>query len=227
MSDRAAYRALMVSRPDLFRNPEGAGTTILLDDEEIRQAEEHIAEQLRKRGAPAEWAEVGVAFRDQYLFLIRDAVRFSNGSLGTYLRTVDPEQSFPGVVMLPVWQGKVLLIRHFRHASRAWHLEVPRGFGMDADPSVSALRELTEEIGASDVRLVELGHVYQDAAADDTPVAFFYAEVGSFGNPETDETITDILPTDISEFERMIREGELKDGFLLTAYGLAKAKGVL
>jgi ADP-ribose pyrophosphatase len=211
----------------LFRNPEGAAFVILLDEADIRQAEAHVAGQLAKLGAPKEWAEVGVAFRDQYVFLLRDAVRFTDGSLGTYIRTVAPEDSFPGVVMLPVWQRQVLLIRHFRHATRGWHLEVPRGFGSDPDPRVSAQRELTEEIGASDIELTDLGEVYADAGADNSAVALFYAEIGSYGAPELHEGITEILPTPLAEFERMIADGELDDGYLLAAYARAKARKLI
>jgi ADP-ribose pyrophosphatase len=227
VSDLAAYLSLAKDRPELFHNPPGAAFEILLRESDIRQAEERAAERLQKAGASVEWAQVGVAFRDQYVLLLRDAVRFPDGSLGTYIRTVPPEHRFPGVVILPVWRGQVLLIRHFRHATRAWHLEIPRGFGMDADARQSARHELKEEIGATKVNLVDLGEAYTDAGIDSSTVIFFYATVDSYGKPELDEGITDILPTSVTEFERMIGDGELKDGYLLTAYGLAKARKLI
>jgi ADP-ribose pyrophosphatase len=227
VSDLASYFSLVKTRPELFHNPPGVGFEILLQETEIRQAEERVAEELREAGAPPEWAQVGVAFRDQYLLLIRDAVRFADGSLGTYIRTVPPEGSSPGVVVLPVWQDQVLLVRHFRHATRAWHLEIPRGFGMDPDVRVTARRELEEEIGATDIRLTSLGDLYPDAGMDSSTVTFFHASIGSFGKPELHEAITDIMPTPVPELERMIRDGELKDGFLLSAYGLAKARNLM
>jgi ADP-ribose pyrophosphatase len=225
--DRADYLALVRAHPELFRNPEGAAFVILLDEAEIRQAEAHVAGQLAKFGAPKEWAQVGVAFRDQYLLILRDAVRFADGSLGTYIRIVAPESSFQGVVILPVWQNQVLLIRHFRHATRAWHLEVPRGFGSDHDTQVSARRELAEEIGASEIELTGLGETYADTGAISSAVALFYAEVRSYGAPELNEGITAVLPTPLAEFERMIADGELKDGYLLAAYARAKARNLI
>lgn len=227
MADLAAYFSLVKSRPELFHNPPGAGIVILLEESQIHEAEKSVAQKLQAAGAPVEWAEVGVAFQDQYLLLLRDAVRFADGSLGTYIRTVSPAGSFPGVVMLPLWRNQVLLVRHFRHATRTWHLELPRGFGSDPDPRVSARSELTEEIGATGVRLVDLSESYPDAGGDSQPVAFFLANVDSYGKPELREAITDILPTPVAEFERMISHGELKDGYLLTAYGLAKAKNLI
>ena len=227
MSDLAAYFSLVKAHPELFSNPPGAGFEILLEEPDIRRAEEYMAEQLKASGAPVEWAEVGVAFQDQYVTILRDAVRFADGSLGTYIRGVSPEDSFVGVVTLPVWRGQVLLIRHFRHATRNWHLELPRGFGVAADPQESARRELAEEIGATDVQLTKLGESYPNSGLDCSRVAFFYAEVGAFGQPERREGITEILPTPLTEFERMIRDGELHDGFLVTAYGFAKAGGLV
>jgi ADP-ribose pyrophosphatase len=227
MSDRAGYMRLVQSRPELFCNPAGAGFEILLDDAQICHAEKQVAENLRAVGAPAEWAEVGVAFQDQYTLILRDAVRFPDGSLGTYIRMVGPAEPFPGVVILPIWQGKVLLIRHFRHATRSWHLEIPRGFGVDADARVSARRELEEEIEASDIILQSLGQVYADAGASDSAVALFYAEIGSYGRPERHEAITGIEPVDVAELERMIRDGEVNDGYLLSAYAAAKARHLI
>jgi ADP-ribose pyrophosphatase len=227
VSDLAAYFSLVTARPELFSNPPGASFEILLEEPDIRRAEEYMAGKLKAFGAPAEWAEVGVAFRDQYVTIVRDAVRFADGSLGTYIRGVPAEDDFVGVVTLPIWRGQVLLIRHFRHATRNWHLELPRGFGSAADPRESARRELAEEIGAKDVQLTELGEAYPDSGMDCSRVAFFYAEVGTFGQPEVHEGITEILPTPLADFERMVRDGEFHDGFLLTAYGLAKARDVI
>lgn len=227
MADLAAYLSLVQSRPELFDNPPGAGFVILLEETQIQEAEETVAQKLRAVGAPAEWAEVGVAFQDQYLLLLRDAVRFADGSLGTYIRTVPDEESFPGVVILPLWRSQVLLVHHFRHATRAWHLELPRGFGSDPDPRISARRELIEEVGAAEIRLVHLGDSYPDAGSDSSRVAYFLADVDSYGRPEVREGITDIMPTPVAEFQRMISDGELEDGYLLAAYGLARAKNLI
>jgi ADP-ribose pyrophosphatase len=134
----------------------------------------------------------------------------------------------PGVIVLPFYQGQVLLIRHFRHATRTWHIEIPRGFGKKGLSSEeNAQRELGEEIGATISRLVSLGPMYPDAAASTECDALFFAEVASYGKVEEEEAITEILPTSVAEFERMIRENEITDGFTLAAYARAKAKDLL
>jgi ADP-ribose pyrophosphatase len=227
MDDRAAYRTMIEKYPDLFRNPPGAAFEILLDEADIRRAEQRMAELLGKAGAPPEWSRVGIAFRDQYVLILRDAVRYIDGSLGTYIRAVEPSPASPGVVVLPLWQGKVLIIRHFRHATRSWHLEIPRGAGLALDARESAQRELAEEIGASGVRLIELGEIYPDTGLTNSRVVLFCAEVASYNAPEAMEGITEILPTPVAQFEEMIRNGELEDGFLLAAYARAKARELI
>lgn len=226
MSTRADYFAFAEDHPALFTNPPGAGFVILLDKDEIREAEVQTAHRLKTKHLSTELAQVGIVYQDQYRMIIRDAVRFPNGLLGTYVRIV--RDGVAGVIILPVYQEHILLIRHFRHATRTWHLEIPRGFGeKDFSSEENARRELEEEIRATISHLVSLGQVYPDAGALSEYNDFFYAEVGSYGELEANEAIVELLPIPIPEFERMIRENEINDGFTLTAYALAKAKGLL
>ena len=227
MDARQQYLDLVRSRPQLFVNPPSAAFHILLDQSEIEQAEASMADHLRRHAAPAEWATVGVVYRDQYRLLVRDAVRYVDGSLGTYIRELAVDPRFLGVAILPVWQDNVLLIRHFRHATRMWHLEIPRGFGTAEDAEESARRELAEEIGASGAALTSLGEMYPDTGAGDSRVALFYAAVTAFGGPEAFEGIDEILPTPVADFEQMIGRFTLDDGYLLATYGRAKARGLI
>jgi hypothetical protein len=88
-----------------------------------------------------------------------------------------------------------------------------------------SIRQPIEEIGAAEISLVDLGEANPDGSGSSV-VAFFYASAGSYGQPELGEGRTDIVPTPVPDFERMIGGGELKDGFLLMAYGLARAKNL-
>lgn len=226
MSTREEYFAFAETHPNLFVNPPGAGFTILLDEDEIREAEAMMTQWLKSKELPTEWAQVGIAYRDQYRMILRDAVRFPNRIAGTYIRIV--RDGVPGVIVFPIYQGQILLIRHFRHSTRTWHLEVPRGYGEEgASGEENARRELKEEIGATISRLVALGQAYPDTGALSEYNNFFYAEVESYGTVEADEAIVELIPTSIADFERMIRDNEIEDGFTLAAYGLAKAKGLL
>lgn len=227
MNTRADYFKLTRTNESLFTNPAEDGIEILLDEAAIQEAETHTAQILEAKGLPPEWAKVGIAYRDQYLLLLRDAVRFPDKSLGTYIRLVDRYPGILGVVTLPVYQGQILLIRHFRHATRSWHLEIPRGFGTVASTEDNARRELEEEIGATISRLTFLGDTYPDTGMVASRVVLFYAEVAAYGQPELGEAISDIFPTPPPEFERLIRENKINDGFTLAAYARAKAFGLL
>ncbi len=227
MHSLADYLALAESHPRLFTNPLEEGITILLNEEEIYQVEAEMAEKLKAKGLPAEWSKVGIAYQDQYLFLLRDAVRFPDGSTGTHIRFVDLLPDIVGVVALPVYQGQILLIRHFRHATRSWHLEVPRGFGTGESVEENVRRELSEEIEATISHLIPLGLVYPDSGISSQRVALFYAKVEVYGLGEAREAISDILPTSIADFERMIRENEITDSFTLAAFARAKVHSLI
>jgi len=71
-----------------------------------------------------------------------------------------------GVAILPVCEGKIGLLRVYRHAIQSDSWEIPRGFVEEGETDVaSALRELEEETGlaceASQVK--SLGYVTPDA----------------------------------------------------------------
>jgi len=228
MSTLAEYLAFARAHPERFVNPPEGGFMILLGRDEIREVEAQMAQKLQAKGLPTEWAQVGIVYQDQYGMILRDAVRFPDGSLGTCIRSVDEDERAPGVVVLPLYQGQVLLIRHFRHGSRTWHLEVPQGFGIPGLTSEESIRlELQEEISATVLRLVSLGQFHPDTSVGANVIELFYADIESYGDVELQEGITELLPTPVAEVERMIRENEIDNVFLLVTYARAKLQGLL
>lgn len=83
-----------------------------------------------------------------------------------------------GVAVLPIYQGRVVLVKTFRHAVRSVVLETVSGF-MDPNetPAEAALRELREETGlvCSPDRLVALGTCLPEASTLEARVALFAA----------------------------------------------------
>jgi ADP-ribose pyrophosphatase len=224
---RSRYEALRRTAPDAFQNPPDAPVEVLLDPDEIRAAEETVAQQLTAAGKPASWAQTGVVFEDQYLVVVRDAVRTPSGRFGTYLRTIDFDAA--GVVVLPRLGEEVVLIRHFRHSTRRWHYEVPRGFGSaGSTPEEDARRELQEEIGVVPRALTTLGVVRPDTGMTAGAVHLFHADLD--GSPEmldTEEGITATKLVAPLELGRMIRDGEIDDGFTMAAFLRASLLGLL
>jgi ADP-ribose pyrophosphatase len=219
------YLQLIQDRPDLFVNPSGAAFEILLDEAQIHLAEEQSKTRLTEDGLPPEWATVGIAYQDQYLFLLRDAVRYVDGSLGTYIRFVGPADKPSGVMILPVFQGKILLIRHFRHATRTSHLEFPAG-AIEADISAEecARRELAEEIGGSASRLINLGHLHSDVGMSGAFLDLFYAEVEHYGPLDTLEGISEVVGVTPAEFEDLVRRNDITAAETIAAFTCAKVQ---
>jgi ADP-ribose pyrophosphatase len=227
MKSLADYLSFAQAHPALFVDPPG-GFTILLNEEKIREVEAEAAQRLEAQGLTAQWAQVGIAYQDQYIIILRDAVRFPDGSSGTCTRFGSQMESASGVAILPVYQGHILLIRHFRHETRTWHLEIPAGFGIKGfSNEENARRELGEEIGATISRLISLGQVHPDPESSSDVLELFYGELESYGGVEVHEGISELLMVTVMEFVRMIREYEITDPAAIVAYTRAKLKNLL
>ncbi len=224
MSTRADYFAFAKAHPAQFVNPPEGGFAILLGEDEIREAEAYMVRKLEAKGLPAEWARVGIVYQDQYGMILRDAVRFPGGALGTYIRFIGGADGAPTTIVLPFYQGQVLLVRRFRHATRTWHLEIPRGFGTkDLSAEDNARSELAKEIGASVSHLVSLGPLNTEPES----VELFSAEIASYGEPNAHEGIAEVLLVTVPGLERLIREGQITEAFTIMAYTQAKLHGLL
>jgi ADP-ribose pyrophosphatase len=221
------YFRLVQQHPELFTNPGADGIIIELVPEKIQQIEQEVMQRLSQQGLPSAWASVGIAYEDQYLLLLRDAVYFGDGTPGTYIRSVQ-EKGAPGVIILPVYQNQIVLTRHFRHATRSWHLELPRGFGL---PTMSgeenARRELYEEIGTTAATLHYLGRAHADTGMSTDCNRFFLAHIQNYGQVDRTEGIKALEMVTLSEFERLLRDNTITDSFTIIAYTHAKLHGLL
>lgn len=222
---RRAYDELRRARPELFT----AADAVVIEDGKAEQ--EAVAAEtragMRTAGVPEEYGDVGVVYRDAYLSVVRDAVRFRDGRLGSYIRMV-PATPCAGSVVLPVTGDGVLLVRHFRHAPRAWLWEAPRGFGEPGEePERTAERELHEELGLVPAELVRLGVTHPDAGISASEVVLYVARVGGQPVPDLVEGIDEVRLLPLPELDDWIARGAVSDGFTLSAYAMARARGLL
>ncbi|MFE9770908.1 NUDIX hydrolase [Streptomyces sp. NPDC005931] len=221
------YQQIREALPDLFVNPPDAPVEILTDTEEIGEAETEAMRRSAAHGHPPEWGHLGVVFEDPYGITLRDAVRGPNGQRGTYIRRINPGNA-PGVVILPQHPDGIILIRHFRHSTREWHLEFPRGFGTPGGrPDADARRELLEEIGARADTLTSLGVVHPDTGQTATSVHLYHAEISEYRLADEDEGIGAVEPVSPGELTDLIRTGTVTDGFTIAAYTRALLQGLL
>ena len=221
---RAAYRALARARPELFENPPGSVVEVLTADAEIRRAQGAAARTRRAQGLSADDLRVGVLLHDPYLLVVRDAVRFPDGTLGLYNRIVTK----PNVVMLPLHAGKIALIHRFRHGTRRFHYEAPRGIAERPDDLAGdARRELLEEIGAAAGELIDLGELHPYSGICNEVMRLYLARIERPGALDRHEGITAIAAFTPAELERAITRGEITDAPTLAAVLRAKLRGLL
>lgn len=223
------YFALMENHPELFED-ENAPLKIVRDEAEILNWQKSQHQILSQDGLPLEWAEIGVLSSDSYMILLRDLVEFPDGIKRGYIRIIHSATLYGehGVIILPVLDEKVLLVNHFRHSTRKWHWEIPRGYG---EPGVSSLdtahRELKEEIGAEDSELISLGILHPETGFENQQVDLYLAKLVSPPKPEINEGIESFSWVTFQELEEWITNEKITDGFTIAAYTKAKLKGLI
>lgn len=223
------YNNLQARHPHLFTNS-GAPLKIITDPTQIKAFEERYREELSAEHLPLDWARIGVVLDDQYIVILRDLVEFPNGTLKPYVRLINRAdlQGGQGVVVLPLVQGRVVLLKQFRHATRSWHFEVPRGFGTAGlSAEDNAKKELEEEVGGKIDILFDLGACHNNTGMEGNTVQLFLAHLSSISKPNEAEGIERIMLVSISEFEDMMRKARITDAFTISAYVRAKLRGLL
>ncbi|GAT66110.1 NUDIX hydrolase [Planomonospora sphaerica] len=230
----AAYEKLQAARPHLFANPPGAAFEILFDRADQDFVSEQGAAWARANGLPEEYGDIGVVYQDAYTMMVRDAVRFRTGDRGAYFRVCPAADGVAAAVLPVLDDGRVVLLRHFRHADRRWHWEIPRGFAEgEADGEETARREVGEELGCEVRDLVRLGTMVSDSGmtpgGGDVYLGLIdHREFEAVGDgPGKDEGIDAKKVVGADDLRSMIAAGEIDDSFTLTAYALAVAQGRL
>ena len=217
-----SYFDLLTSTPKshgFIGNHKKGEIEILLHPLSIIEAE-NIAEQrlLNKGIAPEyafEWSRVGIIAEDQYLFWLRDAVIFPSEEKGTYDRILWKSElkTPPGVAIFPyLADGKVVLILNYRHATRSWELELPRGLLKEGETvQVAANRELQEETGYHMDDSLLLGTMAIDSGilATAIPVLACKAVDPSDRKYDFSEAIASTITLSVSELEKALLKGFL------------------
>lgn len=222
-----AYARLKAEQPAWFMNAVANGVDILFDKNLAKSAKANMASSIPS-SAPKEWKDVGVLYEDSFFTLIKDAVRFPDRSLGTYIRLMLSKSSGRGVAVLPFLGEKVVLVRQYRHATRCFHLAIPRGFGKPGeDPAATAEREVLEEIGGRIASIEAIGSIHPDTGILGYDVALFRASISGDLVAEQAEAIESIVALTPEEFCARIASGEISDSFTLCAFAKIAVRGEL
>jgi ADP-ribose pyrophosphatase len=209
-ASRQAYLELIKQHPNLVRFPGDASKgeiEIIVDEQEMADIEKITG------------IDVGVIQTSKWGWLwINEACKFPDGHEAVFGRIILMKNldSYAGVAVMPIMpDGKVVLICNFRHASRSWEIELPRGMvDLGEDVEDAAKREAMEETGMLIHSLRCLGKIPPDSGLSSTIVPIFLAKVIDHCSPqhEEGEVIEEILSLTIDE---------IKQSFLLGYYECA------
>ena len=228
----AAYDRLRGQRPHLFANPPDAAFDIVFDRTTQDQVADADAERLRADGIPEEYGDIGVLYEDPYILVVRDAVDFGLYGRRAYFRVLKASAGAAAAVLPMLPDGRVALVRHFRHSTRQWHWEIPRGFGTtDHSGEQTATRELAEELGVTARELALLGMLDTDSGMSVSGDEIYLARLDEIPPAPSAEAVAEgideIRLVTAAELEEMVTTGELTDSFTLAAYAFARARGLL
>ena len=223
-----AYFKLEQNKPSLFQNLGNAkdGEIELISDcEAISSIEEITKERLSKKNLPSSFAKVGIIAEDQYLYLLRDAVRFPSGHEGTFIRIAQKsgKDNVPGVaVLIQLSDNTFVLNTNFRHATRSWELELPRGY-LDKNETLesAAKREVLEETGYLIDKPLFLGWMNPDSGILASTVAVFYAKADKITCVRQEET--EAIAKNPTFTKKQLKQ-LLNDGYFTTPISSKKKK---
>ena len=218
MDTISTYFQLVQERPELFE--QSALIPLILDENEMRAFSDTSGKTM------------GLVYDNSPFYLVLADLCSGKNGLYSYGRVVYCNPKSSGCVAVPRCGGKFGLLRIFRHAARQWSLEFPRGFAEDrfltAEENVR--KELAEEIGLSegDCEVTYLGDVMADSGLSNGNAQIFLAEILPTADISLseEEGIAGFQWIGEEQFRQMIREGEITDGFTLSAYARLLSAGV-
>lgn len=189
---------------------------VVTEPAEISKVQKVQENRLLQKGFSAasakEFSRIGVVSEDQYWVWLRDAVYFPKGVPGTYDRLIWKsaiKSRYPGIAVLPVLaSGKIALNLNYRHATRSWEIELPRGLIHPEETlEQAARREIKEETGMIPSSLALLGEVAPDSGVLSSIVPVFIGKIASQGesNPDYSEAIAGV---------QYFTKQELKEGLI-------------
>ncbi|MFR6498192.1 MAG: NUDIX hydrolase [Coprococcus comes] len=191
------YIELTNKRPDLFIQSEDL--LIITDPDTVN---EYVADSGQR---------LGVVYKSQWNTMLVDLVKNKNGDLFSYDRLIGTSTGVP-VVTIPVYDGKFVLIKQYRHAIRSIQYAFPRGFGEDGlSAEENAVKELLEEVGATfadDARIKVIGSVTADSGITSGKVFVVYCEIISYEEKIGYEGIQKTILLSERELGDWIKEGE-------------------
>lgn len=165
------------------------------------------------------------AYENPYICIDVDAVRFPDGSLGSY--TTATIGSGQGVLAVPTIEhdGQLHwgLVRQYRYPAAEYSLEFPRGASKDLS-AAEAARELVEETGLTSASVRHLGEIRPDTGILTTRVAIWHTPMplNALGHEHEEASSgARLIWVEDAEMRHLVRSGQITCAMTLAAYAHA------
>ena len=159
-------------------------------------------------------------YRNHWMRVREDEILRSNGEHGIY-GVVEKD---PAAIILPIDGGRIWLVEQFRYTIQERALELPQGgWEMDAvDPEELARGELREETGLIAEHMTHLGELWIAYGFTRQKQHVFLATglTQSTTDRDAEEHDLQVHSMPVEEFEEKMRNGVVRDGCTLAAWGL-------
>lgn len=160
---------------------------------------------------------MGVIHENEHFAVIVDLLENESGNRYTSTRIIN-RNGYNGVVIVPIYNEKIVLLEQFRHGTRQMEIELPRGFSDHGlSPLENAIKEIFEEISGKVSKIESCGSIISDTGLTGGEVHVFICNLESIGNVSTDEGIKGYKLLSVAEIEELIYKGIIKDSFTISA----------
>lgn len=161
--------------------------------------------------------DMGVIHENKYFAIIVDLLETDSGTRYASARIIN-RNGYNGVVIIPIYNEKIVLLQQFRHGTRKLEIELPRGFSEPGlSPEKNAIKEIFEEIGGKVSKIESCGSIISDSGLTGGQVHVFICNIDSIRILSGEEGIEGYKLLSVEEIEELIYKGIIRDAFTISA----------
>lgn len=173
------------------------------------------------------WKKISskLVYKNKWMEITEDKIKSSSGNLVNY----GIVHKKPFALIIP-WDGKhITLVGQYRYPVDYFSWEFPMGHSKEHDSIIeTAKKELEEETGLRSKKIKKVATFFISTGHHTQICNVFLAIDLIKGQQKLDDSEEDmkVKKVTIREFEKMIKNGKIKDGPTLAAFGLAKVNNL-